>query len=145
MVDLKKRTEIREEEMKALEPMMGKLRADIQKGYCPKTPKEFSEWLSLVQKYGKKVGVYEECKDILEKTGGKLEGKPVMEKVGVECQGNHLPDSGNMVKVAAHQVKCKHCGQTLDHVEVKDQTSMKDQVKGAGQQAKGAVDKIFGI
>lgn len=143
MIDLKKRTDIRRDEMQALEPMMTKLRADIQKGYCPQTPKEFADWLSLAVKYGKKVGTHEECKDILEKTGGKLEAQPMMEKTGVECQGKHLPDEGNMVKIGS-DLKCRHCGQKFAAVEVQDKAGMKDQMKGAGQQAKNAVDNLFG-
>lgn len=138
MIDLKKRAEIRKEQMEAVEILMTKLRAEVQKGWIPQTKEEFAGVLKLVQDYGRKVGCYEETKDILEKM-------PMMEKVGVECKGNHEPTNSYMEKQASGDIKCRFCGSKFADVQVKDGVSMKDQIKQAGSDAKGAVEKMFGM
>jgi uncharacterized Zn-finger protein len=142
MIDLKKRLEIRKEQMEASEVLMTKLRAEIQKGWIPKTAQEFAGVLKLVQDYGKKVGYHEETKDILEKIG---EVKPMMEKVGVECQNNHQPTQSYMEKKASGDIQCKYCGAKFGDIQVKDGVTIKDQIKSAKSDAKGAVEKMFGM
>lgn len=139
MIDLKRRQAIRKDEMESMDVLMTKMRAEIQKGWIPQTPQEFASALKMVTEYGKKVGRYEETKDILEKIG---EGSPMMEKVGVQCQGNHLPDSGNMDKKASGDLQCRYCGVKLGDLHVSDSTAVTE--KQAAKDAKGAVEKMFG-
>lgn len=92
--------------------------------------------------YYKKVGRYEECQEILEKLS---EEKPMtMEKLGVECNGDHSPSKGYMEKKASGDIQCHHCGASFADLNVTDKTSMKDQTKQAKADAKGAVEKMLG-
>ncbi len=146
-VDLAKRLEIRKDQMTAPEALMTKIRADIQAGWLPRTSKELGDLLKLVHTYGKKVGMYEECKDIKDKMGSSepKEAGVTMEKLGVQCNGNHLPDGGNLDKKASGDLQCRYCGAKFAAVHTADSFAMKDQVKKAGTDAKGAVEKMLGI
>ena len=140
---LKKRLEIRKEQMESGEVLMTKLRHEIKAGFVPQSAKQFADILKMVADYEKKVGCYEECKEILEKLS---EEKPMtMEKLGVECQGNHLPTQPHMEKKASGDVQCKFCGAKFADVHVSDTASMKDQVKQSKADAKGAVERMLNM
>ena len=116
------------------------LRDKVRKGYCPKTAQEFADILNEVTQYAKAVGREEECKEILEK----LSENVPMEKLGVECQGNHNPTQGYMEKQASGDLRCRFCGQTFTAVHIHEKLSMTDQAKKAKTDAKGAVEKMLG-
>jgi len=93
---LKKRLEIRKEQVELKDVILCKLRDKIKNGYIPKNAKEFADVLRIVSEYQKLVGAMEECQEILEKL---TEEVPMtMEKFGVECQGDHGAGKDYMVK-----------------------------------------------
>jgi uncharacterized Zn-finger protein len=140
---LEKRLLIRKEQMEAGEILMVKLRAEVQRGFVPTDKKQFADILKMVSDYYKRVGCYEECKDILEKLS---EEKPMaMEKVGVECNGNHAPTNSYMEKKASGEVQCRHCGAKFADLNISDKASMAEQTKQSRSDAKGAVEKMLGI
>lgn len=140
---IKKRLEIRKEQMEATDILMCKLREEIKRGFVPITPKQFADILKMVSDHAKKVGQYEECKEILEKLS---EDKPMtMEKTGVECSGNHALTNTYMEKKASGDIQCRHCGAKFADLNVADKTSVDDQAKQATASAKGAVEKMLGI
>lgn len=146
-IDLKKRLEIRKDQMKAPEVLMTKIRADIMAGWLPRTAQELGDLLKIVHSYGRKVGVYEECKDIMEKTAATAapEEKPMtMEKVGVQCGGNHMPDSGNLDKKASGDMQCRYCGMKFADARVSDTMSVKESAQ-AKKDARGSVEKMLGM
>jgi ribosomal protein L34E len=139
---LKKRLEIRKEQMETGEHLMLKLRNDVAAGFVPTDKKQFADILKMVTDYAKRVGHYEECKDILEKLS---EEKPMgMEKVGVECNGNHAPTNTYMEKKASGEVQCRHCGARFGDLNIADKASMSEQTKQAKTEAKGAVEQMLG-
>lgn len=140
---LKLRLAILDEQMKAREGLMCKLKDKIQKGYVPSDAKEFADVLRMVQEYGRLVGRHEDCQEIIDRLA-----EAPMEKFGVECQNDHSPSKSYMEKQAAGGYACRHCGKHFDEVKVADQTGVKAELKGGGQarqDAKGAIDKIFGV
>jgi hypothetical protein len=151
---LLKRKQIREDISAAKDGLMVKLREKIQKGFLPKDAKEFADILKLAVDYGKDVGRAEEVKDILETLSEAnpqplpkpLEGAhAMMEKVGVQCMGNHQPTQTYMEKQASGDVKCVHCGQTFGHLTVQDKTGVQDATKMATKQAKSSIADMFGV
>jgi hypothetical protein len=140
---LEERLRIRKEQMEAGEILMCKLRAEVQRGFVPTDKKQFADILKMVTDYAKRVGYYEECKDILEKLS---EEKPMgMEKLGVECNGDHKLTNAYMEKKASGDIQCRHCGARFGDLNVSDKTSMTEQTKQAKADAKGAVEKMLGI
>lgn len=140
---LQKRLEIRKEQMEAKDVLMCKLRAEIKRGFIPVSPQQFADILKMVSDHSKKVGQYEECKEILEKLSE--ENPMAMEKVGVECSGNHAPTNSYMEKKASGEVQCRHCGAKFADLNIADKTSMTEQMKQSKADAKGAVEKMLGM
>lgn len=139
---VKIRLDIRTDQMQARETLMMKLRAKIQAGYLPATSAELADVLHLVTEYGKHVGRAEECKEILEKLSE--EKLMVMEKLGVQCQGDHSPSKDYMVKTASDFV-CRHCGSKFADLQIHDEVAMKAKLGGPTQDMKGAVEKMLNI
>jgi hypothetical protein len=140
---LRKRVEIRRDQAAAKDVLMAKLRAKIQAGYIPKDAKEFSDVLRLVTDYAKHVGYEEECKDILSKLS---EEKPMtIEKVGVECSGDHSPAKGYMEKKASGDIQCRFCGAKFADLGVSEKVTVKDEVKQAKSDGRDAIEKMLNM
>lgn len=140
---IKKRLEIREHQVESLDALMCKLRAKIQTGFLPKTAEEFAGILKMVSDYAKATGYVEECKDILAKLS---EEKPMtIEKLGVECNGDHSPAKGYMEKKASGDIQCRFCGAKFADLQVADKTTVKEQVKQAKSDGKDAIEKMLNL
>lgn len=138
---LKKRIEIREQQVGDKDVLMCKLRAKIQAGYLPKTAEEFAGILKMVADHAKHVGFVEECKEILEKLS---EEKPMtIEKLGVECNGDHSPAKGYMEKKASGDIQCRHCGAKFADLQIAEKATVKDEVKQAKKDSRDAIDKMM--
>lgn len=138
------RLDIRKEQVEAKDILMCKLREKIHRGYVPGTKEEFAGVLGLVAEHAKLVGGMDECKEILEKLS---EDKPMtMEKLGVECNGDHNPTLEYMEKKASGEVQCRHCGTKFASVVVNDEVKMADKTSaGKPQEKKGDVERMFNV
>jgi hypothetical protein len=140
---LKLRLAIRKEQLVPKDIVMTKLRDKITKGYLPTTPKELADLLKMVHEYGKSVGQLEECQEILEKL---VEGTPMtMEKLGVECKGDHKPTNAYMEKKASGEVTCRHCGAKFADLHIAERVSMKEEVKQGKKDAQDSIEKMLNI
>jgi hypothetical protein len=140
---LKKRLEIRRGQASAKDNLMAKLREKIMAGYIPKDAKEFADVLRMVADHAKHVGYEEECKDILEKLS---EEKPMpIEKVGVECSGDHSPAKGYMEKKASGDIQCRFCGAKFADLNVQEKTTIKDEIKQAKGDGRDAIEKMLNM
>lgn len=140
---LKMRLAIRQDQASAKDAIMAKLRQKIQAGYLPKTSEEFAGILKLVTEYAKSVGYAEECQEILEKLSE--ETPMTMEKLGVECKGDHGLAKPYMEKTASGDVSCRFCGAKFTGVAVQDGLGMKDKVGGNPKEIKGSIEKMLNM
>lgn len=139
---LRKRLEVREHQAGNLDGLMCKLREKIKTGFLPKTAEEFAGILKMVSDHAKSAGCAEECKDILDKLS---EEKPMMEKVGVECNGDHSPAKGYMEKKASGDIQCRFCGAKFADLNVADKTTVKEESKQAKKDGKDAIEKMLNM
>jgi len=139
---LRKRLEIREYQAGSLDALMCKLREKIKLGFLPKNAEEFAGILKMVSDHAKAAGCVEECKDILAKLS---EEKPMMEKVGVECNGDHSPAKGYMEKKASGDIQCRFCGAKFADLNVADKTTVKEETKQAKKDGKDAIEKMLNM
>lgn len=136
---IKKRAEVRDQQVSSKDAIFCKLRDKIRSGYAPKTPEELAGVLKLAAEYYKLVGAADECHDIIEK----LAEEEPMEKYGVECNGKHSLSDPCMEKTAdGEEAQCKSCGFKVSLVKLGDEVKASDKADNPSQQS---IEKMFGV